>query len=248
MLALLGAVLVEPIPQDPSYHAFADTRSGLGIANFGDTVSNIGFAAAGIWGLWLVLGRVGKSVFSYRSDAWPYFVFFAGVTLVSLGSAYYHLRPTHDRLFWDRLPMTIGFMAFFAALLADRIHKHIAIRVLLPALVVAGFLSLLYWNWTEAQGHGDLRFYALVQFYPIIALPLILWLFPQAHYTAGHYLLWVIFWYAVAKGLEYFDAEIFALLGDTVSGHSLKHLAAAISTLVVARMISVKSRPPNTDN
>jgi hypothetical protein len=240
VLALLVAVVIEPIPQDPSYHAFVDTRSGLGVPNFGDTASNIGFAVVGIWGLWLVLGRIGKDVFTQRGDAWPYIAFFAGIAFVSLGSAYYHLAPDNDRLFWDRLPMTVGFMAIFSALVADRIHQPIATRLLLPVLVLAGLLSLLYWDWSEAQGHGDLRFYGLVQFYPMVALPLILWLFPKANYTAGNYLFWVVFWYALSKVLEFFDTEIFSLLGHTVSGHSLKHLAAAVATFVVVRMIAVR--------
>ncbi|MDA1097679.1 MAG: ceramidase domain-containing protein [Proteobacteria bacterium] len=243
---MIGAMLVAPIPQDLGYHAFADTRSGLGIPNFGDTVSNLGFAVVGIWGLWLVLGRVGKDIFSDRADAWPYIVFFIGIAFVSLGSAYYHLAPDNDRLFWDRLPMTIGFMAIFSALVADRIHQPIATRLLLPLLVLAGLLCLLYWNWTEARGHGDLRFYGLVQLYPMVALPLILWLFPRAHYTAGNYLFWVIFWYALAKVLEVFDREIFSLLGHAVSGHSLKHLAAAVATFVVVRMIAVRHGAPMT--
>ena len=50
----------------------------------------------------------------------------------------------------------------------------------MPVLIGLGVLSLVYWNVTEAQGEGDLRYYGLVQFYPIVALPLILWLFPKA--------------------------------------------------------------------
>ncbi len=242
VLALVGTAFVAPIPQDPSYHLFADTRSWLGIPNFGDTVSNIGFAVVGVWGLWTGLGPSEREIFAGREDTRPYLVFFSGVTLVSVGSAYYHLVPDNDRLFWDRLPMTVGFMAFVAAFIADRVQGPIARRWLLPVFVLLGVLSLLYWDWTEAQGRGDLRFYGLVQFYPIVALPLILWLFPKARYTAGNYLLWVIVWYAAAKVLEHFDHEVFALLGNAVSGHSLKHLAAAVATLVVIRMIKNNRR------
>lgn len=236
-LALAGTAFLPPIPQDPAYHLFADSRSWLGLANFADAASNIGFAAVGVWGLWVVLGPSGGTIFAERSEVLPYAIFFLGVGSVSVGSTYYHLAPDNDRLFWDRLPMTIAFMAFFAAFVADRVDRAVATRWLLPVVIALGILSVVYWDWTEARGQGDLRFYALVQFYPVLALPMIFWLFPKARHTAGTYLPWVILWYAAAKALEHFDAEIFALLGDTVSGHSLKHLAAAMSTAVVVRMI-----------
>ena len=39
----------------------------------------------------------------------------------------------------------------------------------------------------------------------------------------------MVVWYVVAKVLEALDARIFDL-GGIVSGHTLKHLAAAVST------------------
>ena len=158
VLALVGAALLDPIPQDPNFHNFADKRPWLDVPNFGDTLSNIGFAVVGLWGLWTVLGPPGRDIFVHRLDVVPYAVFFAAVALVTLGSSYYHLAPDNDRLFWDRLPTTLGFMALFAAFLADRVHKTIAMRWLLPILVAVGVFSLWYWDWTEVQGHGDLRF------------------------------------------------------------------------------------------
>ncbi len=238
VFGLMGIHFVTPIPQDPSYHAFADLRSCFGIPNFGDVVSNIGFALVGFWGLWHVLGRWRGHIFAERIDASPYIVFFAGVALVSVGSVYYHIDPNNAGLFWDRLPMTVAFMAFFNALIADRIHGGIAILWTMPVLIGLGVLSLVYWNVTEAQGEGDLRYYGLVQFYPIVALPLILWLFPKGRYTTGSHLLWVVFWYALAKLLEFFDYEVFALLGGLISGHTLKHIAAAVSAVVIVRMLS----------
>jgi hypothetical protein len=155
-----------------------------------------------------------------------------------MGSAYYHAAPDNARLFWDRLPMTVAFMALFSAFIADRINQRIGVQWLLPILVVAGIASVFYWDWSESVGRGDLRFYFLVQFYPIVALPVICWLFPKGRYTSGRYLAWLIAWYAVAKGLELFDVQVFALLGGTVSGHTLKHLASAVATLVVVRMLA----------
>lgn len=239
---LLGLFFIDPIPQDPAYHLFADVRSLFGIANFNDVASNAGFAVVGVIGMFLIAGVRRRSIFFRRPDAWPYLVFFTGVALVSAGSAYYHLAPSSERLFWDRLPMSIAFMAFYSAVIADRVHYRAGNSWLLALLVVLGMLSLVYWQVTESHGHGDLRFYAFVQFYPIMLLPFVLWLFPLSRYTAGRYLGWVIAWYGFSKAMEYYDSEVFDLLGHTVSGHTLKHISAAAGAFLVLRMLLSRER------
>ncbi len=109
----------------------------------------------------------------------------------------------------------------------------------MPTFLSAGFLSVVYWDWSESLGRGDLRWYFLVQFYPIVALPVICWLFPSGRYTSGRHLAWMIAWYAAAKVLEIRDLKAFELLSNTVSGHSIKHLASAVAVLVVVRMIAL---------
>ncbi|MCZ6698541.1 MAG: ceramidase domain-containing protein [Planctomycetota bacterium] len=245
-IAAVGGVLfVDPIPQDPAYHLFADSQSYLGLPNFGNVTSNVGFAVVGLLGLMTVLGRRGRGIFESPLDAWPYIVFFLGVGVVGAGSAYYHAVPDNERLVWDRLPMTVAFMSLFAAFIADRIHGRAGVVYLLPGLIVVGLLSLFYWEWTEAQGRGDLRFYVLVQLYPMIALPMMCWLFRQSRYTDGKYLAWVIGLYAAAKVLEVFDAGVFDLLANAISGHSLKHLLSAVATYMILRMlVQSKTRSP----
>jgi len=243
LVGLMILLTIDPIPQDPEYHLFSDTRWFLSIPNFGDVVSNAGLAIVGVIGIFVILGAKHKSLFTQRKDAWPYLIFFTGVALISIGSSYYHLEPSNERLFWDRLPMSVAFMAFCSAVIADRIHNRLGNTWLLALLVVLGMLSLVYWHVTESQGHGDLRFYAFVQFYPIIMLPVVLWLFPDHHYTAGRFLGWVIAWYALSKVLEYFDKEVFDFFGHIISGHTLKHLAAGAGALVVLHMLSVS--PPS---
>ena len=46
----------------------------------------------------------------------------------------------------------------------------------------------------------------------------------------------VIVWYAVAKLLELGDAQVYAWSGELVSGHSLKHVAAAMAAWPVIVM------------
>jgi hypothetical protein len=192
--------------------------------------------------LWFVLGRRGRHVFDQPSHRRPYTVFFVGVALISLGSAYYHAAPDNARLLWDRLPITIAFMGLFAAFIADRIDQRVGVQWLLPILVGCGIASALFWYWGETQGRGDLRFYGLVQFFPFLAMPVMCWLFPKARYTSGRHLAWLIGWYAVAKIFETFDAQMYALLGGAISGHSLKHLMAAGTVFAVVRMLAVASQ------
>ncbi len=234
LCTVMGLTFIPPIPQWDGYHNFADSRPWLGIPNFGDVMSNAGFVVVGLFGLVKIFR---DSLFDSSSDRVPYFIFFVGVTLVGLGSGYYHWVPSKERLFWDRLPMAIAFMSFFAAVIADRIHRQAGIFWLLPILLFAGVYSLLYWQQTEVAGAGDLRFYGMVQFFPMVAIPVIFWLFRDYRYTEGKSLLFVIGWYVCSKILEHFDPQVFELLRGTVSGHSLKHLAAAVATFLILRML-----------
>ena len=198
-IGLAGLFVLEPIPQDPAYHLFADTRALLGIPNFNDVVSNVGFALVGSLGLFALSGGRGRGVFNRPPDGRPYLVFFLGVALVSLGSAYYHWAPSNERLLWDRLPMSVAFMALCSAIAADRIHAKAGNGWLLALLIALGLTSLVYWHWSESLGRGDLRFYGFVQFYPILVLPLVFWLFPEHRYTLGRYIAWVVAWYGLCK-------------------------------------------------
>jgi len=240
VVSLVGVLFVDPIPQDLAYHLFADGRSFLGIPNFNDVVSNAGFALVGALGILAVAGVKRRTIFVQREDARPYVIFFVGVALISLGSGYYHWAPSNERLLWDRLPMSVAFMAFASAIVADRIDAKAGNTWLLPILIALGLASLFYWDYTEQLGQGDLRFYAFVQFYPVVALPVILWLFRGYRYVTGRHIFWVFAWYGLSKVLEHFDKQVFEMLGYTISGHSLKHLAAAVSALVVLRMLSTR--------
>ncbi|MFQ5954492.1 MAG: hypothetical protein ACE5JZ_05450 [Kiloniellales bacterium] len=227
--------LLPPIAQDPAYHDFADRRALLGLPNFADVASNLGFLVVAALGLSLVLGRRGRGMFAAPAERWPYVVFFVAVGLVAMGSAYYHLRPTNETLFWDRLPMSVAFMALVSAFVMDRVDRRAGL-IMLPLAVALGVASVLYWRLTEAAGHGDLRFYGLVQFYPLLAVPLMCWLFPGRH-TSRRHVVYLILWYGAAKASEHWDHEIYALLGNTLGGHSLKHLSAAVAAFMVVAML-----------
>jgi hypothetical protein len=99
----------------------------------------------------------------------------------------------------------------------------------IATLLIIAILTVIAISSTESLGQGDLRFYALVQFLPLLLIGFMLWAFPRK-YNGTQYLGYVLGFYILAKILEHFDKEIYAFLHGHVSGHSLKHIAAAFST------------------
>jgi hypothetical protein len=238
LLCAAAAVLAPRMPQPLDYHQFIDHRGAFGIPNFNDVLSNIGFLVAGIAGLYVVARPA--TCFEEAVERLPYAVFFIGLLFTAIGSSYYHLSPDNERLFWDRLPMTVGFMSLIAAQVVDRIGVRVGLRLLLPLLIV-GAASVVYWIVTERAGQGNVMPYGVLQGYAIVAVLLLTVLHPS-RYTRGSDVYWVFAWYLIAKLLEYFDARIYVLTGGFISGHSLKHLAAGVAGLVVCRML-LKRRP-----
>jgi hypothetical protein len=235
-LAVVGLFLPR-IPQPQSYHNFADHRGWLGVPNFGDVSSNLPFAIVGAWGLaWLL--RPGAADFSDPRERWPYLMVFAGLLLTAFGSSYYHLAPDNARLVWDRLPITMVFTSLVAAMIAERFSVRAGLW-LMPFLVALGMGSVVQWYVSELQGAGDLRLYAAVQVYSALVLLIALLLPPK--YTRGSDLAVVVGFYALAKLLETFDRPIFNALGGVVSGHTLKHLAAAMAGYWILHMLQQRS-------
>ena len=227
-----------PIAQDPAYHVMADRRPLLGIPNALNVLSNIPFAVAGVLGLVSVFSpRSGARPFSDPWERWPYAALFAGTALTTAGSAYYHLVPDNARLVWDRLPMTVGFMGLLTAVVAERASLALARRLFVP-LLACGAGSVAYWYWTELQGAGDLRPYALAQFGSLAVVVLLLVLY-DARYSGSVYLFAGIAAYVAAKVFELGDQAIYSF-GHVVSGHTLKHLAAAVGVGCVAAMLRTR--------
>ncbi|HXU81370.1 MAG TPA: ceramidase domain-containing protein [Polyangia bacterium] len=235
VLALAGCFAFLPkMVQPEAYHRFADGRSWLGIPNFLDVVSNLPFLVVGLVGL-RVLGQHQhpSTAFTHRWERRAFAVLFAGVALVALGSGYYHAHPTSPRLFWDRLPMTIVFSVLVAITIGERIGLEAGRRTL-PALAVLGIGSVMVWRATD-----DLRLYGFVQFFSMLALPLLLVLRPP-RYTRTSDLVAMMALYVGAKLCEQGDGVIFAL-GGLVSGHTCKHLLAAAATYQLVRHVRMRS-------
>jgi hypothetical protein len=226
-VAIITILSVDPIAQPRDYHNFADQRGLLNIPNFCNVLSNLPFLIAGIMGMRLVgSGRASGGLAELQG---VYLTFFAGVFLTGFGSAYYHYHPSNQTLLWDRLPMTIAFMAFFSAIVGEYISSGIALKLFVP-LLISGIASVVYWYISELNGSGDLRAYILVQFLPVLLMPLILWLF-NSRLNGDKYIFGIIGAYSASKLMELFDTRIYSALG-MISGHSLKHLTAAFATFI----------------
>ena len=231
---IAAAFFSGPVSQDPAYHAFADARPFLGVGNFWNVVSNLPFLVIGGLGIMTAFERRTEPMF----PAW--LAFFSGILLTALGSGWYHLDPSNNSLFWDRLAMSVAFMGLFAVIIGEYQSPRFANRLLLP-LLVTGAASVFFWIHTAQMGAGDLRPYILVQFLPMLLIPLIV-LAGNSRGGFGFYLALAAFFYFLAKLAEYYDDELFANM-RLLSGHSAKHLlAAAAAAIILLGFVRLKAR------
>lgn len=226
-------IVTPAIPQSEAYHDFADKREFFGIPNTLNVVSNFPFLVVGLVGL--VLCYYGNYFrLSSQGELLGWTCFFVGVAAVAFGSSYYHLKPDDATLVWDRLPMTIAFTSIVAIFIIERIDQHKGTVSIVP-LILAGILSILYWRFFD-----DLRPYALVQFLPCIAIPIMAIILPPM-YTHSTYWLWAAAFYLIAKVEEAEDKVIYGWTHHIVSGHTLKHLCAAMVPVFLTLMLAKRT-------
>lgn len=220
MVALLLACCGPFLPQYAQYHAFADQRALWGLPQAMDVLSNLPFAIMGIVGL--VRLRGGPELQLGGAQRQLAAVFFAGLIITALCSGWYHLQPTDASLSVDRLGMVLAFAGLLGLAVADRLSARagicISVVVLLlgpPAIQVWATTANLL-PWSVLQGGGMLLMLLLALRKPLVNA----WGLP---------LNAVLAWYVAAKLLELGDHGIFMLTHEWVSGHSLKHVAAALA-------------------
>jgi hypothetical protein len=226
LLLSAAALLHGPIAQLDNYHAFADQLTLLGIPHCADVLSNLGFAAVALWGLWRLTPARRTAELAY---GWPgYALFLVGLLLTALGSGWYHLAPDDHRLVWDRLPIALASAGLLAGVWGDCRRRSSA--PLAAALGLAGVLGVLWWYRGALHGGGDLRAYLLLQVLTLLLIPLWQWLYrrPRGERLAFAAALGL---YALAKVAELLDHPLAALL--PLSGHTLKHLLSVAATAVV---------------
>ncbi|KAL3515629.1 hypothetical protein ACH5RR_022531 [Cinchona calisaya] len=231
ILCFIVLMIVTPkIPQSQEYHDFADQREFFGIPNTLNVVSNFPFFIIGVIGLVLCYYQ-NYFKLSSQGELWGWTCFFISVAAVAIGSSYYHLKPNDARLVWDRLPMTIAFTSIISIFVIERVDNKMGTLSILP-LLLTGMVSILYWWYFD-----DLRPYAVVQFVPCIAIPLMTILLPPM-YTHSLYWLWAAGFYLIAKVEEATDKPIYEWTHHIVSGHTLKHLFAAMVPVFLTLMLA----------
>ena len=134
------------------------------------------------------------------------------------------------------MAITVTFMSFFVLIFGESISTRTASRLLVPLLFL-GLASVVYWNITENLGTGDIRFYALVQFLPMLLIPFLL-LFYGSCLSGRRWILTIILVYGVAKIAEMYDQQIYEMIG--FSGHSLKHLIASFGAFLFLKGLEVR--------
>jgi hypothetical protein len=234
IISIIILFLIPPLPQWPSYHQFADARKIWGIPNFWNAVSNVPFLLVGILGLLAIKRKWQAGNFVNWQEVTPFFIIFTGLILTAFGSFYYHLAPDNYRLVWDRIPLTLVFMVLVCLTIMQRVNFNVGFWLLLP-FIVCGIGTVWYWSWTESLGHGDLRFYGFVEFYSVTLILIILYYFPKP-YPSTKSFLFLIFFYGIARIFELIDRQIYKM-GGIISGHTLKHLFAAIAAYGLILMV-----------
>ena len=228
-VSLVAVMLFGKIEQPQSYHNFADNRNFFGIPNFFDTVSNLLFFFVGMSGAWFVYKNVRKEA------RFSWLTLFTGVTLVSFGSGYYHWNPNDSTLVWDRLPLNMGFMGLFSAVLTEFINPKLEKYILVPA-VILGVLSVIYWHYAD-----DLRFYIWLQAVTFLAITAVIFMYKR-RFTLRRYLLYAFGFYILSKFAEFSDRTIYSATNNLLSGHTLKHALAALAVFYIYLML--KRREP----
>lgn len=230
----LALALLPPLPQPQDYHRFADARAWFGVPNFLDVASNLAFLVVAIAGLSAALRGA-----SGRAEHLPYALFFLGLAATAFGSAWYHLAPDNARLFWDRLPIAVCFAALLSAVIAERLSLMAGLLLLAP-LTATGAGTVWYWLRSEALGSGNVLPYFAFQLYALLAILLLMHFCPP-RYSRSADLYRVVLLYGAALAAELFDRYIFAL-GEVISGHTLKHLLAALAAYQLVRMLHLWRR------
>lgn len=209
-------------------HPFVDARSWLGIPNALDVLSNLPLLIAGLWGIAVLrapaLGGLKEGVRQVLA------VFFWGLVLTSVGSSIYHWAPNAQGLVLDRLGMAMTFAGALGLAMIERVGAS-PVRNTLRALLLLGSLSAI-----SPLTHDNVVPWVVVQFGGMAFMAWAAWRKPLRS-SLGVSLGALLAFYALAKAFEMGDAAIFHATGNWVSGHSLKHMAAALAAWPVIRAL-----------
>ncbi|MEN9842198.1 MAG: hypothetical protein RLZZ612_27 [Pseudomonadota bacterium] len=231
---LILAIGLPPVVLPDHYHAFVDTRSCWGIPNAMDVLSNGAFAVVGVWGL-RRLWHLWQASHAHPSTIAQAPVLFGAALMLSLGlcftavgSGIFHWQPTTAGLALDRMAMSV----IFAGLLGMAVAQHISERAGLVTMAV--MVSLAPLAAAVAWFSGNASPWGVVQYGGML---LLLTLMFASQGPSRLVLVKVLVLYGIAKGCEMADDTLWALTHGLVSGHTLKHLVAAIAVMPMWEML-----------
>ena len=210
-VAIVAVALAGTIVRGPEFHHYADARSWLGIPHAGDVISNVAFV-----------------IVAARARAWlrdGYAIAVGvGVAAIGLGSALYHVAPGDAALAFDWGPIAITLAILSAAVIRDRVGPRAGRRVLGVGTTFA-VGSVAWWLASGGTAGGNMAPYVAVQLAGIVVPALVAVLVRGT--IAARWLVLGVVVFALARGVAAYDAALLDLLG--VSGHSLKHVLAALA-------------------
>ncbi|HSV57360.1 MAG TPA: hypothetical protein VLJ19_00565 [Variovorax sp.] len=225
----------------------ADIRTLAGLPNAMDVLSNLPFLLVGLLGLYRLHGLEHAHEHGHQGASPPFvhdelpvnaldcaWLFFAGLVLVAAGSAFYHLQPDDAvRLTGDRAAMAVAFAGVIGLAVCDRVSQRAGWPAACVALT-AGLLAVAIFQET-----GNVMPWAVVQFGGMALVLAMAFMrpVPSATRTMRLKLGWLVACYALAKVCEMADGAIFEATQQLISGHSLKHMVAALAALPVLQAV-----------
>lgn len=235
---LLVVALAGPHVAQPAHiHDYADQRAWWGVPCALDVLSSLSFALMGAAGL-VRLARLPREAVD-RAQRLCAGLFFAGLLVTALGSSWYHLDANDARLAVDRGAMSVAFAGLLGLLAATRISGRAGIALAIALLVLAP-LSVLAWLST-----GNVLAWAVVQFgglLLVLLLPATVPLLPGA--LDVRWIL-VVAAYALAKLFEVADHVVYEATGQLFSGHTAKHVVAALAAWPVLSAVAWRAARQN---
>jgi hypothetical protein len=198
-----GMFFIPQLQQNQRYHQFAGDDSLENqecCPNQLNVWSNVPLLWVAVIGIWTDGG-----------------IFWISLIFVSLGSAFYHWKPTNFRLIFDRLPMAVSFS--LGVLRVAEIDDYEVSWAEQLFIVTTSCLTVLYWSFQD-----DLRPYIATQYSMVVSS---LYFIPVGRKTG--FLVLSVLLYAAAKIAEVNDGYFHRTLG--CGGHVIKHLLVAASML-----------------
>jgi hypothetical protein len=211
LLAALVVAIALPVMRTPAFHHYADQRTWLGIAHAGDVLSNLPFVLAG-------------GYFLPRARSLHARLACLGVVAMGITSGAYHVAPGDVGLAFDWGSIALALMLVTAAVIDDRLGGR-AGRIAIIIGPLLAITSIVIWYAGGATHGGTVTPYGAVQALGVALPPLLVLIAPGA--IPRRPVLLGVLWFAFARLCTANDRQLLDAVG--ISGHSLKHISAAIA-------------------